>query len=61
MYILNHDVCTLLSGFCTKGFLYYILEYSIKSFMEILLSYTDMQLVYLKSVVLFYVLDRAPR
>ena len=20
MYILNHDVCTLLSGFCTKGF-----------------------------------------
>ena len=25
MYILNHDVCTLLSGFCTKGFLYHVL------------------------------------
>ena len=29
--------------------------------MEWLLSYVDMQFVYLYSVVLFYVLDRAPR
>ena len=42
MYILNHDVYTLLSVFSTKGFLYYILEWSIKSFMEWLLSYVDM-------------------
>ena len=29
--------------------------------MELLLSYVDMQFVYLYRVVLFYVLDRAPR
>ena len=29
--------------------------------MEWLLSYVDMQFVYLYNVVLFYVLDRAPR
>ena len=59
MHILNHDVCTLLSGFCAKGF--YVLEKSIKFLMEWILSYVDMQFVYLYSVILFYVLDRASR
>ena len=53
MYILNRDVCTLLSGFCTQ--VYFVLY-----FMELLLSYVDMEFVYLYSGILFHVLDRAP-
>ena len=53
MYILNMMFVLYFQGFVQKFVLYYILEQSLKSFMEWLLSYVDMQCVYLYRVVCF--------